>query len=504
MDNRHDDKKIFEHWLLNAHEKSNVEFKTAKNSLPDSFWETYSSFSNTSGGIIVLGISENNPINEIVGVDNPDKVINQLWNLVSNKEKVSVRNLENWQVKVEDIGGKKVIIINVKEVSDRNKPVYINGRLENSYIRTGDGDRKVTKEELSSMFRNANPFQDSLVIENFTLKDLDEESIINFKNLVSKKYPTKNYNSLSNEDFLVEIGAAVIDRITKDFKIKKGILLFLGKCNSIKELYPSFHLDYFNKTGKNPRWTDRVSDDEPYHQEINIFNFFNIVHEKLRLLLKNSFQLDGSGLRINNSDLDETVREGLVNCLVHADYEQGYPSIKVEAYDGCLIFTNPGKMLISTQQYFSGGDSRPRNEILMKLFRLLGAAERQGFGGKLIYQAAIKNDLKRPELVTDVEKTSLKIWSVDLADSYPELNQSEKLVLKCISKASAPLSVNELKMKISFSDYMIRKCISGLVSKKLIEKTNSGPNTKYYLKHDSIEMFTKLEIMINDLKILKF
>lgn len=247
-----------------------------------------------------------------------------------------------------------------------------------------------------------------------------------------------------------------------------------------------------------------MSDDEPYHQEINIFNFFNIVHEKLRLLLKNSFQLDGSGLRINNSDLDETVREGLVNCLVHADYEQGYPSIKVEAYDGCLIFTNPGKMLISTQQYFSGGDSRPRNEILMKLFRLLGAAERQGFGGKLIYQAAIKNDLKRPELVTDVEKTSLKIWSVDLADSYPELNQSEKLVLKCISKASAPLSVNELKMKISFSDYMIRKCISGLVSKKLIEKTNSGPNTKYYLKHDSIEMFTKLEIMINDLKILKF
>ena len=52
--------------------------------------------------------------------------------------------------------------------------------------------------------------------------------------------------------------------------------------------------------------------------------------------------------------------------MAHADYEQGYPSTKIEAFDGWFHFVNPGKMLISKRQFVMGGDSRPRNEIIMK------------------------------------------------------------------------------------------------------------------------------------------
>ena len=114
---------------------------------------------------------------------------------------------------------------------------------------------------------------------------------------------------------------------------------------AIKEVYPHYHLDYFNRKGYNPRWIDRVSDDEPSDYEMNIFNFYSIVYAKMKILLKESFELDEGQLRIPLSDFDEVLRECLINCLAHADYVQAYPSIKIEVFDGWFHFLNPGKML---------------------------------------------------------------------------------------------------------------------------------------------------------------
>ena len=114
---------------------------------------------------------------------------------------------------------------------------------------------------------------------------------------------------------------------------------------AIKEVYPHYHLDYFNRKGHNPRWIDRISDDEPSDYEMNIFNFYSIVYAKMKILLKESFELDEGQLRMPLSDFDEVLRECLINCLAHADYVQAYPSIKIEVFDGWFHFLNPGKML---------------------------------------------------------------------------------------------------------------------------------------------------------------
>lgn len=486
-------------WLVNVHEKYYIELKKAVE-LPNAFWETYSSFCNTSGGWIILGVKEGFPQNEITGVGNPEKTLMNLWDQLSNKSKVSFRNLENQDVNSFVIDDKTVIIVHVKEVAENMKPIYIGGKIENSWIRTGDGDRKVTTEELAALMRNAQPNQDSLPLDNYSFEDLDEDSVLSYKERVNKRFPKKKYLEMTNEAFLVEIGACVKDRNTNEIKIKRGALLFFGKCNSIKEIYPHYHVDFFNRRGANARWIDRVTDDEPSDYEMNLFNFYTIVIEKMKNLLKESFSLDEDQIRLPLSDFDETLRECLVNCLAHADYTQGYPSTKIDAYDGWFDFVNPGKMLVSKQQFLLGGDSRPRNEIIMKLFRLLGASERQGFGGPLIIKTAINNDLRRPEIVTDLEHTEIKVWNIDLAESYPELNDDERNVFRLLVKDGKPLSVNSIKNALSMTEYKVRKAVQVLEEKNMIVKIGNGAGTKYSIVLESTEFLTQLQMAMEVLK----
>jgi len=56
-------------WLENIHEKRYIEMKKASE-LPNAFWESYSSFCNTSGGWIILGLEEGFPKNVLQGVGN--------------------------------------------------------------------------------------------------------------------------------------------------------------------------------------------------------------------------------------------------------------------------------------------------------------------------------------------------------------------------------------------------------------------------------------------------
>lgn len=488
-------------WLLNVHEKYFVELKKAQE-LPNSFWESYSSFCNTAGGLIVLGVVENKPQNQITGVGNPEKTIRNLWDQLSNKNKISFRNIDNedvFEYKLDE--NTTVILINIKEAPASMKPVYINNRLDNTWIRTGDGDRQATKEEIAALMRNANPVEDSLLLDYFSIDDLDYDSLLSFKERVHKRFPGHKYLEMPNELFLEEIGAASIDRISRKLKIKRGVLLFLGKVNSIREVYPKYHVDYYNRRGTNPRWIDRVTDDEPSDYQMNLYNFYTITYAKISVLLKESFEVDQYQLRIPLSDFDETIRECLVNCLAHADYAQGYPSTKIEAFDGWFRFVNPGIMLVSPSQFVKGGDSRPRNEIIMKMFRLLGASERQGFGGPLIYKTAATNDFRTPEITTDIEHTELRVWNIDLVDAYPDLTDDEKAVLRYIVKKGPDKTVRELAKILSLSEYKVRKALGSLEQDRhLLRTVGNGKSTRHVLQIESVEMLTYLQITLDQLK----
>jgi len=122
--------------LLNRTERENIEFKKCEGKLSKDIWETYSAFANTSGGYIVLGVQEPIPYKyEVVGVKNYQKILDDLFNLAANPEKVSINLLTDKNVSVLEDDGKYVIVISIPELSIIQKPLYLDKIISKAYIR---------------------------------------------------------------------------------------------------------------------------------------------------------------------------------------------------------------------------------------------------------------------------------------------------------------------------------------------------------------------------------
>ena len=92
-------------------ESNNIEFKKSKKGFPLDALETYSSFANTEGGTLILGVTETIKEGtvgsiEITGVDNPDKVINEFYNLVNNPNKVSKNIINDGDIFIREINNR--------------------------------------------------------------------------------------------------------------------------------------------------------------------------------------------------------------------------------------------------------------------------------------------------------------------------------------------------------------------------------------------------------------
>ena len=211
---------------------------------------------------------------------------------------------------------------------------------------------------------------------------------------------------------------------------------------------------------------------------MNIFNFYNMVYSKLEALDQSKFLLGEDMVRIDPS-LKPALREALVNTLAHADYTIPRGSVKILAYDDRYVFQNPGCMLIRPEDFFVGGQSEIRNEIIMKCFRMLHLSERQGMGGSGIFKITCDNKVRAPRIDTNLMATELTIWKVDITD-YPNLSAREKAILSYMVKVDRAVTTNELLEHLAqFKRDAIRRSLNSLVEMRLVNKTGASVSTAY-------------------------
>ena len=399
-------------------EKANLECKAAANSLPKDFWKSFSAFSNTQGGFILLGITEKKDGEFcITGVSDARKIVDDLYSQARSGQKVSCHYLNDDCVLYENdiFAEKSVIAIYVQKAENNSIPVYLNGDITNAYVRLNTGDHKLSSAELKNFLSSYTKInQDNKVIPNTSISEIHLPTLDKYRQYI------KNYNStslllaLDDLSLLKKINAYQQDLNTGKSGLTYAGLLMFGKLDIIRSLLPHYLLEYKSKETDH-RYDYRVTCDELRDEgdEGNLFEFYLKVAPKLFNLAKNKhFALDQL-TRSEDNLITGALREAFINMLTHSDYLNDRVTLKISQTLNMLNFENPGVMLVSILEAQSGKKSICRNAILHNMFRRIGLCEREGKGIETIFSNYRKELLTTPVLSTDSEKTLLTLTLQD-------------------------------------------------------------------------------------------
>jgi len=200
--------------LIAQSETLTVEFKRARGGVPADFWPSYSAFANTEGGVIVLGVRETNGKREIEGLSDPEKICKDLWNAANNAEKVSSNVLFNSSVQTVEVDGKHLVVVDVPRAERTERPVFVGADVfKGAYRRNGEGDYHCSREVVEGVIRDkCAETADHCILEELALSDLDAGTIRRYRIYFDQLRPGHVWSSLTDEAFLMRIGAAARTR----------------------------------------------------------------------------------------------------------------------------------------------------------------------------------------------------------------------------------------------------------------------------------------------------
>jgi len=399
--------------------------------LPKSFWETYVAMANTFGGVVVLGAQERKDGSlSVTGVADPDRVERDLWDGLSNPQKVSVNLLARSDVQREEVDGKIALVVRIPRADRRRRPIFLGGNpLRGTFVRTHEGDHRAEESLIRRMLADAEEEpRDGQVLAEYSVEDLDPESIAAYRNLFRSSSPAHPFLAGSDQEMLSQLGGWKRERGTGSEGPTLAGLLMFGKMRSILDRLPGYQLDYrqvpVGGGSSQTRWLDRFSVDGTWSG--NLFDFYRRVLPKLRDGLSVPFRLGPDLFRREETPQHEALREALVNALIHADY-LGAGGVRVFRTPTGFEFVNPGLLRIAPEQIRAGGKSDCRNPALQLMFQMIGAGEKAGSGFPKILQAWREQHWRAPSLEENPEQDEVRLRLSTLSLFPPEVTQEMEI-----------------------------------------------------------------------------
>ena len=484
--------------LLIHSECDDIEFKSAAGGFPGSFWETYSAFANSEGGVIVLGVAEKKNGYQLDNLSDEtiEKYTKDFWNNVNNRSTISCNLMKSDDLQIVEYKKYKIMLFFIPMANREQKPVYRSTQPYNgTFKRNYEGDYKCTEREVQRMFSDANVSSpaDSRILNNYTLDDLDIVSLKQYRQLFAIAKPDHPWLSLDDMELLKKLGCYRRDRTTDKEGFTVAGLLMFGKTDSIidNECCPDFFPDYQEKLDSQLRWTHRIAPDGTW--EANLFQFYRIVLPRLQAILPKPFILEDN-IRRDETPAHVSVREALINLCIHTDYTEN-ASLLVQLYKDKMVFSNPGTLLVTKAQYYQGGESVCRNKTLQKLFMMLGSAEKAGSGVDKILSGWRDANWRKPVLSTKnrpdkciltMELTS--IMDKDVEDRLKELYGQEilsidhtRLMVLHLTCVDGMVTNEGLRYSLDLHKAAIAEILKDMCNNGLLVSKGYGRGMTYHL-----------------------
>lgn len=489
--------------ILKYGEHIHLECKKAEATLPNSVWETYSSFANTDGGVILFGVEEH--MREIdfyrrfsfVPIKNPDQRIKDFWNTI-NSDKVSSNILVDADVGTCTVNGSTIIWINVPQANYRQRPVYINGNpMKGSFKRNYEGDYHCTEDEVKAMLRDASDSgNDGGLLNGYTMDDIDLNALRSYRIEFEHRNPDHVWNGDDDQTFLKNMEGYAVDRATgKGWLTAAGLLMF-GKGLAVRERFGNIRMDYIDESNLLPgsRWSDRLTYDGMW--ENNLYNFMRQVMPKLVSGLRRPFRMEGM-VRIDDTPVHKAIREAVVNMIIHSDY-MITGVLKIVKTDKGFAFSNPGSLRLPVRTIYEGGHSVARNPRIQTFFRMIGAGDNIGSGFPTILNAWGEENWRKPDLSEDTElrQVDLKLWMISLMPqectehlqalfgaAYSRLSSDEQIILGT-AFLEGTVTNSRMQSMLELHSTEIGRILSGLVDAKMLIANKKGRWTDYRLNEE--------------------
>lgn len=345
---------------------STVEVKAAGGGLPKSTRETLSAFSNDRGGLLLLGLAEEQGFAPAAGFE-AGKIRDDLASLCSDALEPPVRA----EIDIADVDGAPVVMATVPEMDAAAKPCFVKARgmSAGSYTRGGDGDRLLTQYEIFLLHSNrGQPRDDYDVVDGAMTEDLDPDATDRLLRRVRQREP-RPFQSVDDETALMRLG--VLRRTPEGPRVTLAGLLTLGTWP--QQFFPQLCVTFVAvpATSKDtvpegaPRFTDNATIRGPMPQ---------MIEETVRAILRNTRtagHVGGIGRRDVGEYPVEALREAVTNALAHRDYSplaRG-TQVQVELFADRLVVRNPGGLFgtVTPDDLGQEGVSSSRNGYLMPL-----------------------------------------------------------------------------------------------------------------------------------------